>query len=47
MKIFKLTFFLQKVNILDTRLLWGNSPEGMFLKRFTIDAFWCVYNVLK
>ena len=36
-------FFLYKrINILDTRLLWGNY----LFEKFMIDAFWYVFEVI-
>ena len=39
-KILKIAIFLYKrINILDTRLLWGNY----LFEKFMIDAFWYVF----
>ena len=37
-------FLYKRINILDTRLLWGNnySREEIF-RKFMIDAFWYVF----
>ena len=40
----KLQFLYKRINILDTRLLWGNnySREKNF-EKFMIDVFWYIF----